>query len=202
MLELFDEGASSFSRFFVSLLTFLRPLFDRFDSQYFIIPGSLLSKPSPSASSSANGGEEPLQPDRLARACDPCYTSVFEPPPPASRFLSSHPTDDSEILRHPTTASSSRPPTRTNTLLPPSLPPAEHRLSRILAPQTPNSPLFDFEISSPPFEPFERPPTSGLAKEIGREGVGEEVSASGAAATVRRGRKVSAVRQLRRVLER
>ncbi|GAA6051438.1 hypothetical protein JCM3770_000520 [Rhodotorula araucariae] len=57
-------------------------------TRQFIIPSLLLSS---SASSSSPGS------DRLARACDTCFASVFAPAAPASRFLASHPAATSNL---------------------------------------------------------------------------------------------------------
>ncbi|GAA5933815.1 hypothetical protein JCM3775_000290 [Rhodotorula graminis] len=62
-------------------------------TKYFVIPAAVLSSPSLDPSS---GPAAPptlsTEPDRLARACDSCFTSVFAPTTPASRFLDAHPT--------------------------------------------------------------------------------------------------------------
>ncbi|GAA5888327.1 hypothetical protein JCM6882_008582 [Rhodosporidiobolus microsporus] len=160
-------------------------------SKYFIIPGHLLA-PSSSATSS---DPQQQQPDRLARACDSCYTSVFEPATPASRFLTSHPSGDSEILRHPST---SRPASG-------AAPSADHRLSRILNPQTPNRPVFDFEVPSPPFRPFDEPSLPAVPLEFGLGGGSGQENVPPAPPVhpqLRRTRKTSAVNELRKVLGR
>ncbi|GAA5827855.1 hypothetical protein JCM11251_007704 [Rhodosporidiobolus azoricus] len=149
-------------------------------SKYFIIPGNLLA---PTAAE-----DQQQQPDRLARACDSCHRSVFEPATPASRFLASHPSDAFETFRQP----------------PMSAPPHDnHRLSRILNPQTPNRPVFDFAISSPPFKPFDEPALPAIPAEFGlsREG-GQENVAPPMHPQLRRTRKTSAVNELRKVLGR
>ncbi|BGP51441.1 hypothetical protein JCM10450v2_007383 [Rhodotorula kratochvilovae] len=69
-------------------------------TKYFIVPWSLLSSSSTSSSSTPSTSASTPQPDRLARACDTCFTSVFAPTTPASRFLTSHPAADLP-LPHP-----------------------------------------------------------------------------------------------------
>ncbi|GAA6015441.1 hypothetical protein JCM10207_008595 [Rhodosporidiobolus poonsookiae] len=175
-------------------------------SKYFIIPGALLSRPLSSSSPS----NAPPAPDRLARACDTCYDSVFTPAP-SSRFLDSHPADDFPSIPpqlSQTTAFASR-------LLAPA-PPAEFRLSRILNPASPDAPLFDFGMQSPPFKPVSDarlpsvpPLPSGLDLVGGSESAAAAPSrpplqhsqpSSQSTGVPKRQRKVSAVNELRKVL--
>ncbi|GAA5979221.1 hypothetical protein JCM11641_001965 [Rhodosporidiobolus odoratus] len=154
-------------------------------SKYFIIPGSLLPR------STAN---ETQQPDRLARSCDACYAAVFEPPTPSSRFLTSYPSNNNdEILRQYPTATAKQTQARCT------IAPAENRISRVLNPQTPDAPLFDFEVSSPSIKPIDEASLPFVSGGFGMSGEGQaEVQAS----PPRRTRKSSAVNELKRVLSR
>ncbi|GAA6036238.1 hypothetical protein JCM8097_006852 [Rhodosporidiobolus ruineniae] len=174
-------------------------------AKYFIIPASLLTK---------STSTDPSQADRLARACDPCYAAVFNPSAPSSHFLSSHPSIDSQILRQPSTrfrsqqqhsgdpsSSGPKPPSPSSQY--------EHRLSRILGPQAPDAPLFEFDISSYGFE--EAAPPSAPAPPVAASTIqpSATVSKTGAEAgtqilpsQTRRVRKVSAVNELRKALGR
>ncbi|GAA5839017.1 hypothetical protein JCM9279_002569 [Rhodotorula babjevae] len=61
-------------------------------TKYFIIPATVLSSSSVDTPRGPALPSSSTEPDRLARACDSCYTSVFAPTTPASRFLDAHPT--------------------------------------------------------------------------------------------------------------
>ncbi|GAA5867630.1 hypothetical protein JCM8547_001321 [Rhodosporidiobolus lusitaniae] len=147
--------------------------------KYFIIPGTLLS-----TSASTDTAQHV---DRLARACDRCYTAVFEPSAPSSRFLSSHPSADSTFLAQP--MSTARRPSPVSH---PTHAGADHRLSRILAPQTPDAPLFDFEVSSPPFKPVDEARLPSVLP-LG------EADTDAQPHPPRRSRKTSAVAELRKL---
>ncbi|GAA5877957.1 hypothetical protein JCM16303_002792 [Sporobolomyces ruberrimus] len=138
-------------------------------TQYFIIPGSLLSSSSTSSSSSSSTSNSPPAPeDRLARSCDTCYTAVFDDPVPSSRFLGS-------ATPAATFGRSTLQPCvdKTATL---------HRLSRIINPR--QMPLFD-----------ELVPASGP---LTQEGVSSSSASTRTSPTARGGGSPSLVEKKRR----
>ncbi|GAA6006130.1 uncharacterized protein JCM10292_006559 [Rhodotorula paludigena] len=169
-------------------------------TKYFIIPSAVLS-PSASRPSSNVSSATSTQPDRLARACDSCYTSVFAPPAPASRFLASHPTTQSfdEALTDRT-----GPPGKKSIAATPAGTGSVRwtgtwRLSKAVGGPEGLDPLFDLEDAAL---------SLGLPGEAsaGRSQTGKEnepIASDRADSTPpRRTRKTSAVNQLRNLLKR
>ncbi|GAA5891617.1 hypothetical protein JCM8208_007342 [Rhodotorula glutinis] len=68
-------------------------------TKYFIIPAAVLSSSSLNTSLGPSPPLPSAEPERLARACDSCYSSVFAPTTPASRFLDAHPTATDTLPR-------------------------------------------------------------------------------------------------------
>ncbi|GJN93823.1 hypothetical protein Rhopal_006881-T1 [Rhodotorula paludigena] len=193
--DLADDGAA-----YPVVDSYQAPVWVPDSKAYFIIPSAVLS-PSAARPSSNVSSATSTQPDRLARACDSCYTSVFAPPAPASRFLASHPTTQSfdEVLTDMT-----GPPGKKSIAATPAGTGSVRwtgtwRLSKAVGGPAGLDPLFDLEDAAL---------SLGLPGEAraGRSQTGKEnepIASDRADSTPpRRTRKTSAVNQLRDLLRR